>query len=66
MKIIIKAPDLASSVRSFSIADKNAQIVCEEFYQQGEIDKCSSFVFIDENYHDRDHVDKKRFDDSIL
>lgn len=59
MKILIKAADLAASVRPFSVADKSAKDVCEEFFRQGDIKKCDEFVFID-GIKDRDHLDKDK------
>ncbi|OHT11136.1 3'5'-cyclic nucleotide phosphodiesterase family protein [Tritrichomonas foetus] len=59
MKILIKSADLSTATRLFSNADKHAALVCEEFFRQGEIEKCEGIVY-QVGFNDRDHLDKQK------
>jgi hypothetical protein len=59
MKLLIKCADLANVARPFELADRWHEILCEEFFRQGDLEKASGMEY-SSPMNDREHLDKAR------
>lgn len=59
MKLLIKVADVSNVARKFEIADKWVDILCEEFFRQGDLEKASGMEY-SSPMNDREHLDKAK------
>jgi hypothetical protein len=59
MKLVLKVADISNVSRPFEIADKWCDILCDEFFRQGDLEKQSG-IGLTSPLNDREHVDKPR------
>lgn len=59
MKLLIKAADISNAVREFETADRWADVLCEEFFNQGELDRAQGMEYMG-NTNDRQHLNKQK------
>jgi hypothetical protein len=59
MKIILKVADISNVSRPFEIADKWCDILCDEFYRQGDLEKQTG-IGLTSPLNDREHNDKPK------
>jgi hypothetical protein len=57
MQLLIKAAYLSNVARSFELADRWSEDLCEEFFRQGELEKASGMEY-SSPMNDREHLDK--------
>lgn len=58
MQLLLKCADLGTAIRPFHLADKFEMNVCEEFFQQGKLEKVPSLVY-EKGFRDRRHLNKE-------
>jgi 3',5'-cyclic-nucleotide phosphodiesterase len=59
MKCILKVADISNVSRPFDIASKWCDILCDEFFRQGDIEK-ETGIGLTSPLNDREHVDKPK------
>jgi hypothetical protein len=59
MKIILKVADISNVSRPFEIANKWCDILCDEFYRQGDLEKQTG-IGLTSPLNDREHNDKPK------
>ncbi|OHS95013.1 hypothetical protein TRFO_10718 [Tritrichomonas foetus] len=66
MKIFLKCADVGVIAKIPIVADKFKNIVCNEYFQHGPIDKPKDLIFKSKINRDRSHLDKDRSRRSVL
>lgn len=59
LQIILKCADISNVSRPFKLADKWCDVLCEEFFRQGDLEKANGMEFTSPN-NDREHLDKPK------
>ena len=59
MQIILKCADISNVARPFELADKWCDVLCEEFFRQGDLERANGMEFTSPN-NDREHLDKPK------
>lgn len=59
MQCILKCSDISNVSRPFELADKWCDVLCEEFFRQGDLEKASGMEYTSTN-NDREHLDKPK------
>jgi hypothetical protein len=59
MKLVLKTSAISNVSRSFAIADKWCDILCDEFFRQGDLEKKSG-IGLTSSLNNRDHIEKTK------
>ncbi|EAY19540.1 3'5'-cyclic nucleotide phosphodiesterase family protein [Trichomonas vaginalis G3] len=59
MELILKCSDISNVSRPFELADKWCDVLCEEFFRQGDLEKTSGMEYTSP-LNDRAHLDKPK------
>ena len=59
LKLLLKSSDISNVARPFELADKWCDVLCEEFFRQGDLEKASGMEYTSTN-NDREHLDKPK------
>jgi hypothetical protein len=59
MKIVLKVADISNVSRPFELADKWCDILCQEFFRQGDVEKATGIGFTSP-LNDRENTDKPK------
>lgn len=59
MQLILKCGDISNVARPFELADKWCDVLCEEFFRQGDLEKANGMEYTSAN-NDREHLDKPK------
>ncbi|KAK8888732.1 hypothetical protein M9Y10_033466 [Tritrichomonas musculus] len=59
MQLILKCGDISNVSRPFELADKWCDVLCEEFFRQGDLEKANGMEYTSTN-NDREHLDKPK------
>lgn len=59
MKLLIKCADISNVARKLEIAEKWVNILCEEYFRQGELEKANGMEY-SSPMNDREHLDKAK------
>jgi len=59
MKLLIKTADISNVSRKFEVADRWCDILCEEFFRQGELERANGMEYTSP-MNDREHLDKPK------
>lgn len=59
MQILLKCGDISNVSRPFNIADKWCDVLCEEFFRQGDLEQAQGMEYTS-NLNDRAHLDKPK------
>lgn len=59
MQLILKCADISNVSRPFELADKWCDVLCEEFFRQGDLEKTSGMEYTSP-LNDRAHLDKPK------
>jgi len=59
MKLILKTGDLSNVARPFNLADRWVDVLCEEFFHQGDLEQAKGMEFTSP-LNDRAHLDKPK------
>ena len=59
MELILKCADISNVSRPFELADKWCDVLCEEFFRQGDLEKTSGMEYTSP-LNDRAHLDKPK------
>jgi hypothetical protein len=59
MEIVLKCGDISNVVRPFKLADKCCDVLCEEFFRQGDLESASGMEYAS-LLNDRAHLDKPK------
>ncbi|EAY17949.1 3'5'-cyclic nucleotide phosphodiesterase family protein [Trichomonas vaginalis G3] len=59
MQILLKCGDISNVSRPFKIADKWCDVLCEEFFRQGDLEQAQGMEYTS-NLNDRAHLDKPK------
>ena len=59
MELLIKSADISNVARKLEIADRWCDILCEEFFRQGELEKANDMEY-SSPMNDREHLDKAK------
>lgn len=59
LKLLLKSSDISNVARPFELADKWCDVLCEEFFRQGDLEKAHGMEFTSPN-NDREHLDKPK------
>lgn len=59
LQMLLKCGDVSNVARPFEIADKWSDMLCEEFFRQGDLEKASGMEYTSA-LNDREHLDKPK------
>ncbi|OHS92997.1 3'5'-cyclic nucleotide phosphodiesterase family protein [Tritrichomonas foetus] len=59
MQLLLKCADISNVSRPFELADKWCDVLCEEFFRQGDLEKTSGMEYTSP-LNDREHLDKPK------
>ncbi|EAY13828.1 3'5'-cyclic nucleotide phosphodiesterase family protein [Trichomonas vaginalis G3] len=59
MCLLIKAADISNCVREFQTADRWCDVLCEEFFKQGDLERAQGMEY-SSPMNDREHLDKAK------
>jgi len=59
MELVLKCGDISNVSRPFDLADKWADVLCEEFFRQGDLEKTKGMEY-SSPLNDREHLDKPK------
>ena len=59
MKMIIKAADISNVSRPFDLANRWCDVLCEEFFRQGDLEMASGMEYTSD-LNDREHLNKSK------
>lgn len=59
MEVLLKCADISNVSRPFQLADKWCDVLCEEFFRQGDLELASGMQYTSPN-NDREHLDKPK------
>jgi len=59
MQLLIKAADISNVARSFETADRWVDVLCEEFFKQGDLERAHGMEY-SSPMNDREHLDKAK------
>ena len=59
LQVLLKCSDISNVARPFELADKWCDVLCEEFFRQGDLEKASGMEF-SSALNDREHLDKPK------
>jgi len=59
MQLLIKIADVSNVARKFEIADKWCDVLCEEFFRQGDLERAAGMEY-SSPMNDREHLDKAK------
>jgi hypothetical protein len=59
MQLILKCADISNVARPFELADKWCDVLCEEFFRQGDLE-CATGMEYTSPLNDRAHLDKAK------
>ena len=59
LQLILKCADISNVARTFDIADRWCDVLCEEFFRQGDLEKASGREYTSA-LNDREHLDKPK------
>ncbi|OHS92678.1 3'5'-cyclic nucleotide phosphodiesterase family protein [Tritrichomonas foetus] len=59
MQLLIKCADVSNVARKLEIADRWCDVLCEEFFRQGELEKANGMEY-SSPMNDREHLDKAK------
>jgi hypothetical protein len=59
MQLLIKCADISSVARPFELADRWYEVLCEEFFREGELEKASGMEY-SFPLNDREHLDRAK------
>jgi hypothetical protein len=59
MQVMLKCGDISNVSRPFELADKWCDVLCEEFFRQGELESTSGMEYTSP-LNDRAHLDKPK------
>ena len=59
MQVILKCADISNVSRPFELADKWCDVLCEEFFRQGDLEMANGMEYTSPN-NDREHLDKPK------
>lgn len=59
MQLILKCGDISNVSRPFELADKWCDVLCEEFFRQGDLEMANGMEYTS-NLNDREHLDKPK------
>lgn len=59
LQLILKCADVSNVARPFDIADRWCDVLCEEFFRQGDLEKASGMEYTSA-LNDREHLDKPK------
>jgi hypothetical protein len=59
MQVILKCGDISNVSRPFELADKWCDVLCEEFFRQGDLEMANGMEYTSP-LNDREHLDKPK------
>ena len=59
MQLILKCADISNVSRPFELADKWCDVLCEEFFRQGDLEMANGMEYTSP-LNDREHLDKPK------
>ncbi|KAH0794933.1 3'5'-cyclic nucleotide phosphodiesterase family protein [Histomonas meleagridis] len=59
MQLLLKCADVSNVARKFDVANRLCDILCEEFFRQGELEKANGMEYTSP-MNDREHLDKAK------
>ena len=59
LELLLKGSDVSNVSRPFELADKWCDVLCEEFFRQGDLEKANGMEFTSA-LNDREHLDKPK------
>ncbi|OHS94792.1 3'5'-cyclic nucleotide phosphodiesterase family protein [Tritrichomonas foetus] len=59
LQVLLKCSDVSNVARPFELADRWCDVLCEEFFRQGDLEKASGMEFTSA-LNDREHLDKPK------
>ncbi|EAY00362.1 3'5'-cyclic nucleotide phosphodiesterase family protein [Trichomonas vaginalis G3] len=59
MKLLLKTADISNVSRPFELADRWCDVLCEEFFRQGDLEMASGMQYTSD-LNDREHLDKPK------
>ena len=59
LKMLIKAADISNCARQFETADRWCDVLCEEFFKQGDLERAQGMEY-SSPMNDREHLDKAK------
>jgi hypothetical protein len=59
MQLLIKCADISNVARPFELADRWYEVLCEEFFRQGDLEKANQMEY-SSPMNDREHLDRAK------